>query len=94
MVLINAIRVRLAVAVLINSVIINVKANIAAGTLRINMDILFTNRKLPSIHSESVSKSRSKASTYCYAKETPYRHGKAQTLGLQILRLGDLHFTT
>ena len=28
------------------------------------MDILLTNRKLPPIHSESVSRSRSKASTY------------------------------
>ena len=32
------------------------------------MDILFTDRKLPSIHSESVPRSRSKASTYSYEK--------------------------
>ena len=30
------------------------------------MDILFTNRKLPSIHSESVPRSRQNASTYRY----------------------------
>ena len=28
----------------------------------------FTNRKLPSIHSESVPRSKSKASTYSYAE--------------------------
>ena len=33
---------------------------------RINKSILFTNRKLPSIHSESIQKSRSKANTYSY----------------------------
>ena len=54
-------RVRLAVATLINSVFINVQANMAAGALPINMGILFTNRKLSSIHSESVPRTRSKA---------------------------------
>ena len=33
------------------------------------MDILITNRKLPSIHSESVLWSRSKASTYSYSEK-------------------------
>ena len=56
-------RVRLAVAGLVNSVLINVQANMATGARRINMAILFTNRKLHSIHSESVTRSRSKAST-------------------------------
>ena len=62
-------RVRLAVAGLVNSVFINVQANMAAGARLINTDILFTNRKLPTIHSESVSISRSKASTYNYAEK-------------------------
>ena len=46
MVYISAIRVRLAVAVLINSVFIknNVHANMAAGARRINIAILFTNQ--------------------------------------------------
>ena len=38
-------RVRLAVAAFLNSVIINMLANMAAGARRINMGILFTNRK-------------------------------------------------
>ena len=54
-------RVRLAIAALVNSVFINVKANMAAGTLQINMGILFTNGRLPSIHSESVTRSVSKS---------------------------------
>ena len=33
------------------------------------MGILFTNPKLPSIRSESVSRSMSKASTYCYTEQ-------------------------
>ena len=33
------------------------------------MDILFTNIKLPSIHSEPVPRSRSKVSTYSYAEK-------------------------
>ena len=41
----------------------------AAGTCWINMGILFTIRKLPSIHSESVPMSRSKASTHSYNKK-------------------------
>ena len=32
------------------------------------MDIVFDNRKLPSIHSESVRRSRSKANTYSFAE--------------------------
>ena len=44
-------------------------ANMAAGARRINMGILFTNRKLPLIHSESEPRSRSKASTYSYAEK-------------------------
>ena len=55
----NAIRVLLAVAAHVNSVVINAQANMAAGARRINMGILFTNRKLPSIHSESAPRSRS-----------------------------------
>ena len=51
-------KVRCAVAALVNSVVRNVKENMAAGARRINMDILFTNRKVSSIHSESVSRSR------------------------------------
>ena len=38
------------------------------------MDILFTNRKLPTIQSESVSRSSSKASTYsCVEKIQNFR---------------------
>ena len=62
-------RVRLAVAALVNSVFINVQANMAAGASRINMDMLFTNRKLPSIHSESVATSRSKARAFSFAEK-------------------------
>ena len=62
----NAMRVRLAVTVLINSTFIHVRENVAAGFFRINMAIRFTNRKSP-IHSESVPRSRSKANTFSYA---------------------------
>ena len=41
----------------------------AAGARPINMGMLITNRKLPSIHSELVPRSRSTASTYSYAKD-------------------------
>ena len=61
-------RVRLGVAALANSVFINVHANKAALAHKINTCILFTNRKLPSIHSESVPQSSSKASTYSHAE--------------------------
>ena len=37
------------------------------------MDILFTNSKLPSIHSESMKRCRSKASTNSYAKKKNFR---------------------
>ena len=47
-------RIRLAVAALRNSVCINVQANMAAEARPINMGILLTNGKLPSIHSETV----------------------------------------
>ena len=60
-------RAPLVVAVLVNSFFINGQTNMAAGPRRINMDIHFTNRKLPSFHSELVPRSRSKASTYSYA---------------------------
>ena len=46
-------RVQLAVATQVNDVFINVQANMAAGTHRINMGILFNNRLLHSIHSVS-----------------------------------------
>ena len=55
---------------LVNSVIIIVRANMAAGTRRINKSILLTNHKLPSIHSESVSRSRSKGRTYSFVEKT------------------------
>ena len=71
--------VQLAVAELVKSVYINVQANMAAGVHRIDMGILFTNGKLPSIHSESVTGSRSKASTYNYAE-------KEETLPIVVLR--------
>ena len=57
--------VRLAVAVLVKSVFINVQANVAVGARRLNRDMV----KLPSIHSESVSRSRSKASTPSFAEK-------------------------
>ena len=41
----------------------------AAWARWINMGILFTNGKLPSIHSESVPRSRAKAVTYRYAEK-------------------------
>ena len=65
-------RVRFAVATLVNtcSVLINVQANMAAGARRMNTGILFTNRKLRLIHSESVPRIRSKASTYRHAENS------------------------
>ena len=62
-------RVRLAVAALVNGVFIMGNENMAAGARGINMVIFFTNRKLPSIHSESVQRDGSKASPYCYAEK-------------------------
>ena len=59
----------LAIAALVNGVYIKVHANIVAGVCQINTGILFTNRKFPSIHSESVPRSRPKASAYSYAKK-------------------------
>ena len=50
----------------------NEQADMAAGTRRINMCILFsgfTKCKLPSIHSESVPRSGSKTSTYSHAEK-------------------------
>ena len=44
-------------------------ANMAAGGRRIDMDILFTNHKLPSIHSLSVRRSRSKAIAFGCAEK-------------------------
>ena len=55
-------RVRLAVAAVQNNVFKNVQTNMAAGARQINMGIIFTSRKLTSIQSESVPRSRS---TFC-----------------------------
>ena len=55
--------VRLTVAALLNSVFINMQEYIAVGASGISIGILFTNRELPTIHSESVPRSRSKAGT-------------------------------
>ena len=52
------------------------QTNIAAGARRINIDILFTNRKLPTIHSESAPRSSSKASTYSFADKEPGKQEK------------------
>ena len=62
-------RVRLALAALVNSVFINGQANMAAVTRRINLCILFTNHKLSSIHSVSVPRSRSKSIAISYAEK-------------------------
>ena len=56
---------RLAIAALVN----NVQANMATEACRTNMGILFTSRKLRSIHSESVPRSRSIARPYSYAEK-------------------------
>ena len=61
--------VRLAIAALVNSVFINVKANMAEGPRRINMGILFPNSKLPSIQSVFVPRKQSKASTHSYPEK-------------------------
>ena len=66
-------RIRLAVVMLVNSVFINLQANMTAGVHRINMGILFTNRKLPSVHSKSVPRSSSKASPYRYDEKNTNR---------------------
>ena len=47
----------------------------AAGALRIFKSVLFTNRKLPSIHSESVPRCRSKADTYRPAEKRNSNRG-------------------
>ena len=75
-------RIRLVVAKLVNSASINGQANIAAGARRINMSILLTNRKLLSVHSESVRSSSSEASAliwccclcYHFASELTNHH--------------------
>ena len=55
-------RVRLEIVTIVNSVFINVQANMAAGARQINIGILiFANHKLPLIQSVSVSRSMSKA---------------------------------
>ena len=61
--------VQLAVAQLMNSVFINGQTKMAVGVYRINIGILFTNRKLLSIHSGSVPRLRSKADSYSYAEK-------------------------
>ena len=62
-------RVRLSVAALVNSVYINLQTNtcMAAGARRINMGILFTNRKLSSFHSELVPKSKPRAIAFSFS---------------------------
>ena len=60
---------QLPVATFVTSVFLNVQANIATGAQRKNTDILFTNFKLPTIHSESLPTSRSKASVKSYAEK-------------------------
>ena len=50
-------RVRLAVAALVNSIYISVQGSMAAGTRRIIMGIFFTSLKLAPTHSESVPRS-------------------------------------
>ena len=62
-------RIQLEVAELVNSVFINVQESMAAGAGQMYIDILFTNCKLLSVHSESVPRSRSKANTFSYAKK-------------------------
>ena len=44
-------------------------ANMAVGARRINNRPFLTNRKLSSIHSESLTRSRSKAIAYSYAEK-------------------------
>ena len=61
-------RIRLAVAAFVNSIFINVQANMAAVARRIDKGILFTNHKSPSIHSVSVPISRSKAIAFSLAE--------------------------
>ena len=55
-------KIRLGIAALVNSVFINVQINMAAEYHRKVAGILFTYREIPSIHSESVPRNRSKAS--------------------------------
>ena len=57
----NVMKVRLASAAFVKSVFINWQTNMAAGARRMKMNILFTNRKLLPIHSESVPRSGSKS---------------------------------
>ena len=60
---------RWAVAALVNNVFINVQEILAAGAPQIIMGILCSNRKLPSVHSESLLRRRPKDSTFSYAEK-------------------------
>ena len=64
-------RVRVMVAVLVNSVFIklDVQRNGAAGAHLLNMGIPCTNRKLTSIHSESVPRGKSEAVAFKLPKK-------------------------
>ena len=63
------------VVTLVNGVFINSQANMAAWAHRINIVTFFTNRKLPTVHSESVSGSGSKAIVFSFAEKKVYKHG-------------------
>ena len=62
-------RLQLSIEALVNSVFITVQKNEVAGTGRLNMGIHLTNRKLPSIHSELVPRSRSKSVAFSYTEQ-------------------------
>ena len=59
----------LAAAALINSALINGQTNMAVWAHQINTNILFTNHKLFSIHSESVPRNKSKVRTFSFAEK-------------------------
>ena len=73
-------RVRLAVAAVVNIDFINVQGNMAAGALKINMCVLFTNCKLLAVHSESIPRSRSKTAH----SATPRKHFLVEALSFLI----------
>ena len=61
--------IRLGIAALVNSVFINVQINMSAEYRRKVAGILFSYREIPSIHSESVPRNRSKASSHSYVEK-------------------------
>ena len=84
-------RVRLAIAAITNRVFVIVQANMATGARRINMGIFFfANRKLPSIHSESVPRSRGQKPSHL---DTHKNVGREKMVISSILSISNIVFS-